>query len=104
MIGDFTGGSVTANPASAEAGVTVTLTVTPDAEYTYTANSLKVNNGAVPVSGSGLTWTFKMPSGNATVTAQFTAITYKVNIGTFTGARSARTRQTRRRMLRLRSR
>jgi hypothetical protein len=85
MIGDFTGGSVTANPASAEAGVTVTLTVTPAAEYQFTGTPSVTSDGkAVTVSGSG-PYTFTMPAGNATVTAQFTVILYKVNIGTFTG-------------------
>jgi hypothetical protein len=82
----MTHGKVTANTASAAAGTTVTLTVSPDANYQLTANSLavkKADNSVVTVTGSGNTYTFTMPSGGATVTAQFEAVppnSYSVTI------------------------
>jgi hypothetical protein len=83
-IAGMTNGSVTANPASAKVGQTVTLTVSPASGYQLTANSLvvtkAVGGGTVPVSGSGNTYTFTMPADNVTVTATFTAINYSVSI------------------------
>jgi hypothetical protein len=70
--GTYTGGTVTANPTAAAAGTTVTLTVTPASGYVLQAGSLKVNNGAVTVSGSGPAYTFTMPQADVTVSAVFT--------------------------------
>ncbi len=66
-IGTFTGGTVSADKTSAEeAGETVTLTITPDAQkgaaLPYVLKSLTVKNGekAVAVTGGGNTRTFAM--------------------------------------------
>lgn len=76
-------GSVTANPTTAAAGATVTLTVSP-------ANGYKLDNLTVKdASGGDVTvndgYTFEMPASNVTVTATFVeevAPTYGVNVGT----------------------
>jgi hypothetical protein len=85
-IGALTNGSVSSNLTSAAVGTEVTLTVTPDEGYDYMADSLKVNNGAIDVSGTGNTFTFIMPAFDVTVTAEFEALSdgaYSVTIGTF---------------------
>jgi hypothetical protein len=66
-------GSVTANPTTATVGAQVTLTVTPNHGYKLKTGGLKVNDGAVPLSGSGPTYTFTMPVDNVTVQAEFEA-------------------------------
>jgi hypothetical protein len=84
-LGSPQNGSVKAEPASGVAGTEITLRVNPNEGYTLTAGSLTVNSGAVPVTGSGNTYTFTMPEGDVTVTAQFEALppgTYSVTIGT----------------------
>jgi hypothetical protein len=67
------------------AGVTVTLTVTPDTGYALKAGSLKVNDGAVELSGSGNDYSFPMPNEPVTVVAAFEAApeSYPVTIPTF---------------------
>jgi hypothetical protein len=71
-VNSLTNGAVSASPTSAAAGTTITLTVTPASGYVLQAGSLKVNNGAVSVAGSGSTYTFTMPAANVTVGAVFT--------------------------------
>lgn len=66
----ITGGTVTATPATAFEGDTITLNVTASDGYDYVADSLKVTYGEgieVPVSGN----TFTMPASNVTVSAKF---------------------------------
>jgi azurin len=75
-FGNFEHGNVS-GPNSATAGDTVTLNVTPDSGYRLKGGSLKVNNGAVAISGS---YTFTMPAENVTVTAQFEGIPYTIAI------------------------
>ena len=65
-------GTVTASPAYVEAAgyagtQTITLTVTPAEGWQLKADSLKVNDGAITLTGN----TFKMPAANVTVTAVF---------------------------------
>jgi hypothetical protein len=69
-------GRVTANPARAAAGETVTLAVSPASGYTLAADSLAVSgaSGTVSAAGSGNIWTFTMPAGPVTVTAGFEAL------------------------------
>jgi hypothetical protein len=67
----MTRGSVSADPPAAAAGSAVTLTVTPDPDYGLKAGSLKVNDGAAALSGSGTAYVFAMPLGNVTVSAEF---------------------------------
>jgi hypothetical protein len=77
IAGGITGGAVTSSVSSATVGQTVTLTVTPNTGYRLTADSFKVNG--VTVSGSG-PYTFTMPAGNVTVTAQFESVPYSIAI------------------------
>jgi hypothetical protein len=77
VINPIIGGSISTDKMSAAAGVTVTLTITPQEGYEYTTSSLQVNGGAVTLSGSG-PYTFAMPASNVTVTAQFTTINYNI--------------------------
>ena len=62
-------GAVTASPADAEEGDTVTLTVTPDAGYTLsTLTVLDANGDEIPLDENN---SFVVPSGGATVYAIF---------------------------------
>lgn len=65
------GGTVTTSPSgSAEAGNTVTITLTPDAHYTVggAPTVVDANSQSVAVSGSGTSYTFTMPNANVTIT------------------------------------
>ena len=67
----ITGGTVTATPATAFEGDTITLNVTASDGYDYVAESLKVTYGegiVVPVSDNS----FTMPKADVTVSATFT--------------------------------
>ena len=66
-------GTLTANPASATAGTTVTLTASPAIGFELASISVvrADDQTAVTVSGSGSTRTFIMPACNVTVTATF---------------------------------
>lgn len=69
-IGGFANGSVTANPASAMIGTSVTLTIRP--KIGYKLETLAVNgadSSAIALSGTGNSRTFVMPAQNVTVTA-----------------------------------
>ena len=68
-----TGGIISANPAQAEVGQTITLTATPNVGYSF--GSWSVNDGAVSVSNN----TFAMPASDVTVTA-----TFSNNVTTYT--------------------
>jgi hypothetical protein len=76
-------GSVSANPASAVAGTTITLTVTPDTGYTLKEGSLKYNDRRDHVI-SGPSYSFTMPASDVTVSAVFERL-YIITVGTFTG-------------------
>jgi hypothetical protein len=78
-LGPMDNGTVLPNFNAAFPDATITLTVTPDTGYVLKAGSLKVNDGAVPVAGSGSTYTFAMPAANATVSAVFNKL-----VGPFT--------------------
>lgn len=68
-------GSVMANPTSAAAGETVTLTIAPETGYTLTGlNVADANGTAITVNGSETTYTFTMPDSAVTVTATFRLI------------------------------
>jgi hypothetical protein len=79
----FVGGSVqavTKTPYLAEEGETVTLIITPDAEYEL--ESIAVydyhnNRVIIPLSGSGLTRTFVMPAHHVTIAATFRNTSYQ---------------------------
>jgi beta-glucanase (GH16 family) len=76
-IGSMTNGTVIASPSvGVAANTTVTLTVIPGSGYIYTDDSLKVNDGAAPLtaiasSGGYKRWTFSMPEAPVTVTCGF---------------------------------
>lgn len=76
-----TGGTLSATPSKAEAGAEVTLTATPDAEYTFN-NDWTVTNAesseAITVTNSK----FTMPAANVTVSATFTQKTYAITANT----------------------
>ena len=70
----ITNGTVTVNPATAEAGQTITVTATPDSGYelgtlTYTYNQASYNINFE-------TMQFTMPSGDVTVNATFTELAH----------------------------
>ena len=71
--GSITGGSVGVNPASAAAGETITVTVTPDSSKRLVAGSLKYNDGSgdIAISVTEGVYSFVMPAANVVVTAQF---------------------------------
>jgi hypothetical protein len=50
---------------------TIRLTPVPDEGYALKAGSLRVNNGAVPVTGSGTEYSFVMPAADVTISAEF---------------------------------
>jgi hypothetical protein len=79
-IGEIHNGSINASPASAAAGTVVALTASPAAGYALKPVSLKINNGAVAVSGSGGAYTFVMPPSDVTAAAEFEAIPHSVSI------------------------
>lgn len=68
-------GTLHANPTSASAGTTITLTATPANGY-YLSNISVTNDagGFVQKNGDGESWTFEMPSNNVTVSATFSAV------------------------------
>ena len=66
-VNSTTNGSVTASPTSAEAGTTITLTVTP--ETGYVLESLTVDGSAVELTDG--TYTFNMPAADVTIAATF---------------------------------
>jgi len=77
----FVGGKVTAkssneNPFLAYEGETVTLTIAPDAGYELSSITVYHygTETTIPLSGTGLTRTFKMPAGHITVVAVFKLI------------------------------
>ena len=72
---DITGGKISANPASATEGATVTLTLIPDDGYTLDGSPVVTwSGGDIEVTGTGTNWTFKMPGEAVTVTAVFVEI------------------------------
>ena len=68
---DVTGGTISADKASAAEGATITLTATPSTGYTFTSWTVKdAGDNAITVTDNQ----FTMPASNVTVTATFTAI------------------------------
>lgn len=77
-VAETTNGTITADKQTAAEGETVTLTVTPDADYILKSGSLKFNDTAI--TGT----TFKMPAEDVTVTAEFVKDMSDVGIETIT--------------------
>ncbi len=71
-IGSLSGGSITANPASATAGTTINLTITPDSGKQLKSGTLKYNDGTQDKTINGTSFT--MSAANVTVSAEFEAI------------------------------
>ncbi|MBR1691514.1 MAG: FecR domain-containing protein [Lachnospiraceae bacterium] len=83
-----TGGSMSANPSSAKAGDTVTLTATPESGYELESVSVTDGGGssvATTAGSSANVVTFTMPSGNVTVTPSFKK-SYTITIPTVANA------------------
>lgn len=70
------GGTVTANPESAQQGETVTLTITTREGYELT--SVTVNGDEITAT-DGI-YSFAMPAQNAAIVANFTPINYNINV------------------------
>ena len=73
-VGTYDNGSITTNRATATAGATVTLTVSPATGYELDAITVRRTSSSsttVALSGTGLTRTFAMPAFNVTVDATF---------------------------------
>jgi hypothetical protein len=68
---DIKGGRVRVNADAAFPEATIRLTLTPDQGYDLKPGSLTVNNGAVPVEGRGLNYSFAMPAEDVTIGAAF---------------------------------
>ncbi|MDR2138891.1 MAG: hypothetical protein LBP50_05025, partial [Tannerella sp.] len=84
-LGTSINGRVTANAASAPAGATVTLTITPNTGYELDSiRAYHAGGASVPVtlSGSGSTRTFVMPASGVTVTIRFKKTPHQINIET----------------------
>lgn len=78
----ITNGTVTANPASAIAGSTVTLSITSESGYKLNSISATTGETAVTLSGTGNTRTFTMPAGNVSVNAGFISVFTALAAGT----------------------
>jgi len=76
----LSGGSITADPTSQEAGKPVTLTIVPDPGKKYVTGSLQYHYGGAdyPLTVNGDTATFNMTASAVSVTAQFEDITAPV--------------------------
>lgn len=70
------GGTVSANPESAQQGETITLTITTKEGYELT--SVTVNGTEIAATDDG--YSFVMPAENAAVVANFTPINYNINV------------------------
>ena len=70
------GGTVSANPVSAQQGETVTLTITTKEGYELT--SVTVNGDEITATDD--IYSFAMPAQNAAVVANFTPINYNINV------------------------
>ena len=86
---DLTGGTVTADRTTAEAGETVTLTVTTDPNYQLESIRCRTAGGEdVELTQSGETgqYTFEMPAEDVQVTAEWEAVLPEVIIKGVTGS------------------
>ena len=80
-------GEITAEPAGAKQGETVTVKVRPDAGYAYVDGSLAATTagGTVETTATGNEneFTFEMPGADVTLSAEFSAMTYDITIPAF---------------------
>ncbi len=90
-VGTFENGSVEASPATATAGTSVTLTISPAPGYKiYVLYAFNEGGPMLPLSGTGDSRTFTMPAKNVTVTAYFTEMNYKITFNANDGSESPR--------------
>lgn len=84
-IAGLSGGTIEADKSTAKDGDTVNLTVTPNAKMQFKNGSLKYtdSSGEHAISGTS----FVMPSSAVTVSGEFEAKHYNVNIGSLSGGR-----------------
>jgi hypothetical protein len=75
-IGGLSGGSIVAVPESGLPGTAITLTVSPDEDYSFKSGSLRYNSPAGDTPVDETTLTFSLPAAHVTVTAIFDAIPY----------------------------
>lgn len=74
-VGTFANGSVTATPATATVGTSVTLMATPSSGYWLSTLTVNDESGtSISLGGTGNSRTFTMPSKNVVVTAIFSAL------------------------------
>ena len=81
-IGTIVNGSVTATPTTATVGTSVVLTISPMSGYQL-ASLAVTDAGGTPVAlnGTDNSRTFTMPASDVIVTAAFSLITYKIDVG-----------------------
>ena len=83
-VGDNGTANITDNKTSATYGETITVTVTPEADFIL--SGISVNSGAVTVTSvNATTYTFTMPNGNVTVNVTFAHEPYSITYGTVVG-------------------
>lgn len=82
IANEITNGTVTANPASAIAGSTVTLSIISESGYKLNSISATTGETTVTLSGTGNTRTFTMPAGNVSVNAGFISVFTALAAGT----------------------
>ncbi len=90
VVSSIEHGSISADKATAHVGDEIILTDTPDDGYRLDAYSVTSGGQEITVRND----TFKMPAGDVTVSATFTAINYKVSIsstpnGTVTASKTS---------------
>ena len=82
-----TNGTISPNKSSANAGETITFTISANSGYSLVKDSVKVNDGSVEVSENNGTYSFTMPAEAVTISAVFSenaqSITGTVTGGTF---------------------
>ncbi|MCR5083824.1 MAG: DUF6273 domain-containing protein [Parasporobacterium sp.] len=76
----ITNGTVTTDITTAHIGDIVTLTITPDNGYQLGSVSASTGSTSLQLTSAGNIRTFRMPAGNVSINASFTAIDYSVVI------------------------
>ena len=81
-VGSPENGTVAANAANATVGTEVALDVTPNPGYFLESLTVMADGGSpVNISGADNARTFRMPAQNVTVTAVFSLIPHKIDVG-----------------------
>ena len=77
-----TGGTVTADKETYAKDELVTVTVNPDAGYTYGTMTIKSGDKEIEAERSGLVFTFKMPGADVNLEHEFEKLAYELKIET----------------------